>query len=354
MESFFETHKTELANFAALSQAIGARADYVQGGGGNTSAKLAGGLMAIKASGYRLSDIRPGAAYAVLDGKAVRDFYLAHEPDDFADVEKECAAFTKAQVKEIEGLPPLRPSVEAGFHSLLGRYVIHSHSVYCNLIACAAECESILHAAFANASFAWGRVPYVDPGARLTFSLRDEIKRVERETGMRPSVLVMQNHGLIVHSDDPEACLALHSEANERAASYFGLSGASFPAVSVRQTGENAFVSDTPYLCEHLRGSAYSDEKLLTQPLYPDQMVFLTGVLGETALIDRAGGSVSYRMAEQTALAVEQTLAAVVFIEETLATVGCAVHTMGEAAKAFIANWESEKYRKQLAGGMMP
>ncbi len=354
MDSFFETHQTELSNFAALSQAIGARADYVQGGGGNTSVKLGSELMAIKASGYKLSDIRSDAAYAVLDGKNMREFYLAHEPDDFADVEKECAAFTKAQVKEIAGLSPLRPSVEAGFHSLLDRYVIHSHSVYCNLITCVEECESLLHAAFLNASFAWGWVPYADPGARLTFSLRDEIKRVERKTGKRPSVLLMQNHGLIVHSDDPDACLALHSEANERAAAYFGFCGASFPAVAIRQTGENVFVSDTPYLCEYLRGSAYPVEKLLSQPLYPDQMVFLTGALGETATIDRTAGAVSYRMSESAALALEQTLAAVVFIEETLAAAGYAVRSMGESAKAFIANWESEKYRKQLAEGAKP
>ena len=48
---FFEEHAKLLADFARVSQAAGARADYVQGGGGNTSVKLPGGLMAIKASG---------------------------------------------------------------------------------------------------------------------------------------------------------------------------------------------------------------------------------------------------------------------------------------------------------------
>ena len=59
-------------------------------------------------------------------------------------------------------------------------------------------------------------------------------------------------------------------------------------------------------------------------------------------------------MSESAALALEQTLAAVVFIEETLAAAGYAVRSMGESAKAFIANWESEKYRKQLAEGAKP
>ena len=49
---FFEDNKQLLADFSRLSKTAGARADYVQGGGGNTSVKLSGGLMAIKASGF--------------------------------------------------------------------------------------------------------------------------------------------------------------------------------------------------------------------------------------------------------------------------------------------------------------
>ena len=77
---FFEEHAKLLSDFARVSQAAGARADYVQGGGGNTSVKLPGGLMAIKASGFCLSDIRPDKAYAVLDGADLRNFYLTTEP----------------------------------------------------------------------------------------------------------------------------------------------------------------------------------------------------------------------------------------------------------------------------------
>ena len=92
---FFEKNAQRLENFARVSSAAGSRADYVQGGGGNTSAKLADGLMAIKASGFCLSDITPNRAYAVLDGNAVRDFYLSSEPEQFENVET--AGSTKAK-----------------------------------------------------------------------------------------------------------------------------------------------------------------------------------------------------------------------------------------------------------------
>ena len=58
MTSFLQDHGVALGAFADLSNRIGARPDYVQGGGGNTSVKLDGGLMAVKASGFRLSDVR--------------------------------------------------------------------------------------------------------------------------------------------------------------------------------------------------------------------------------------------------------------------------------------------------------
>ena len=101
---FFEEHAKLLSDFARVSQAAGARADYVQGGGGNTSVKLPGGLMAIKASGFCLSDIRPDKAYAVLDGADLRNFYLTTEPSALADVEIEGSARAKAAVRR-SGLP---------------------------------------------------------------------------------------------------------------------------------------------------------------------------------------------------------------------------------------------------------
>ena len=40
---FFEENAKLLTDFAKLSQEAGSRSDYDQGGGGNTSVKLAGG-----------------------------------------------------------------------------------------------------------------------------------------------------------------------------------------------------------------------------------------------------------------------------------------------------------------------
>ena len=358
MSSFFETNRQSLENFTRVSCEVGARADYVQGGGGNTSAKLSDGLMAIKASGYCLKDIRPDKAYAVLDYKALSRFYLNSDPADFEDVEKAGSDQAKQQTLQIEGLPALRPSVEAGFHSILDTYVAHSHSVYANLAACSAELSQIAEKALADADYTWGWVPYVDPGARLTFSIRDELRRVEKATGKRPSAIFMQNHGLIAHSDDPDECLRIHTDVNDRIARAFGIENGDFPAVSVRKLGDGLCEAVCPYLTKQLASGDFSEKFLLESPLYPDQLVFLTGSFsfgagkpGEgMAIVNPATGIVTFNMPAAKAQVIAETLTAVVFICRCIEKNGYTLSTMGEAAKAFIANWESEKYRKSLAG----
>ncbi len=358
MGMFFEEHAKLLSDFARVSQAAGARADYVQGGGGNTSVKLPGGLMAIKASGFCLSDIRPDKAYAVLDGADLRNFYLTTEPSALADVEKEGSARAKADIRHIDGLADLRPSVEAGFHSILKTFVVHTHSVYANLAACSTACRPIAAQAFAGANYTWGWVPYTDPGANLTFAIRDELRRVEAETGKAPSVILMQNHGIIVHDDDPDTALAIHTDANERLARMFGLSGTSFPKIAVREMAAGIYAADVPYLAGQFRTGGYTQEFLMTQPLYPDQMVFLTDTFyldQETlgagqAVASSKTGELLMQMDAKKALTLTETLTAVFFVMEHIRKAGYELSTMGEAAKKFIANWESEKYRKSLAG----
>ena len=358
MSNFFERNKTRLDNFTRISTSVGARADYVQGGGGNTSAKLEGGLMAIKASGYCLKDIRPDKAYAVLDYEALRGFYNNTDPATLPDVEKAGSEQAKANTKAVEGLAALRPSVEAGFHSILDTYVAHSHSVYANLAACSAELEAIAKDAMADADYSWGWVSYVDPGARLTFSIRDEVRRVEVETGRRPAAIFMQNHGLIAHSDDPDMCLRVHTDVNDRIAKAFGIENGSFPKVGVKDIGDGLFEADCPFLTQQLASGDFSEKCLLESPLYPDQLVFLTGVFsfGEgkpqegLALCNPKTGVVTFNMPAAKAQVIAETLTAVLFICRAIEKKGYTLSTMGEAAKAFIANWESEKYRKSLAG----
>ena len=168
----------------------------------------------------------------------------------------------------------------------------------------------------------------------------------------------MQNHGIIVHDADPDTALAIHTDANERLARMFGLSGTSFPKIAVREMAAGIYAADVPYLAGQFRTGGYTQEFLMTQPLYPDQMVFLTDTFyldQETlgagqAVASSKTGELLMQMDAKKALTLTETLTAVFFVMEHIRKAGYELSTMGEAAKKFIANWESEKYRKSLAG----
>lgn len=335
----------QLNDFIRLSQLTGSRRDFVQGGGGNTSVKLDDRLMAVKASGFCLGDIKPNQAYAMMDYAAIRAFYRSHETADFEDPEKAGSELVKASIIAVEGIAPLRPSVEAGFHSLLGNYVIHSHSVYTNFACCAIEMRQILADVLQSVDFSWGVVPYIDPGAQLSFAIRDELDRVERATGKVPTVLFMQNHGLIVHEETANKCLLLHSAVNARFADYFCVAADAFQTMDL----------DT-YIAARMHARHYEGPFFIETPLYPDQMVFLIGTLGFGAaepqsgevLLDLSNGKIRSAAGEAQTRVVTETIAAVLFIQEQIEKKGYTLSTMGEKAKHFIANWESEKYRKSL------
>jgi len=347
MSTFLTKHKSLLNDYARLSQSAGARKDYVQGGGGNTSAKLDDHLMAVKASGFCLGDVTPDHAYAVMDYASIRAFYREHEVKDFEDAEKAGSELAKANTIAVEDLPALRPSVEAGFHSLLGTFVIHSHSVYTNFACCAVEMQSILADVLEDADFSWGVVPYIDPGARLSFAIRDELDRVERATGKVPTVLFMQNHGLIVHEETADKCLRLHDAVNARFAAFFGIASDVFDTMDLEA-----------YIAGRLLARKYEGTFFIETPLYPDQMVFFIGTLGFGAgepqagevLLDLSSGKIRSDAGEAQTRVVTETIAAVLLIQEQIEKKGYTLSTMGEKAKHFIANWESEKYRKSLLG----
>jgi rhamnose utilization protein RhaD (predicted bifunctional aldolase and dehydrogenase) len=369
MGLFFEKNAEILKNYVRLSNEPGARADYVQGGGGNTSCKFDDRMMAIKASGFKLSQITGDNAYAVLDYATVVDFYRNTDPTTLPDVEGTGSATARNAVLQIEGLPVLRPSVEAGFHSLLSRYVLHTHPVYANLATCSTEGRSIAAQALAGADYSYGFVPYIDPGAKLTFAIAAEQKRVQEETGRLPSAIFMQNHGLIATHDDLETCLAIHTDVNERIAGAFGVTAADFPTIALAEvrTGEKVLHrSESPWMREIAQDPAYDLQYFCSDSLYPDQMVFLAGNMaivddelpanpGEWAknkcTIYRGSGAVIYDCSREEAQTIEETLVAVTFITKTIVRNGGHVVPMSDSGKDFIAGWESEKYRKSMVSG---
>jgi len=335
--------------FAEMSQAIGNRADYAQGGGGNTSVKLDDELMAVKASGYKLKDMKPNDGFVVIKYKEIQKYYENVDLDSDTDFYKDSAEFVKKNTVVLPGLPEgKRASVEAGFHSLLYKYVIHTHSVYSNLLCCTKEGKGIADEMFKDSEYGYAWVPYITPGFDLTLG----IKHVLDERQEMPKIIFMESHGILVSSDDYDECRNLHEMVTDRILEKLNLP-TEFDYVGLEQTGEDTFVSKSEILKGYFKGTGRDAEWFEANILYPDQAAYLSGNVadgstGNKININGETGEVIYRTNHKEALTMEESIAALAYILEYAKAKGFTPVPMKQEDIDFIKNWEGVKYRKTL------
>lgn len=338
-----------IKNFAQMSQTVGNRADYVQGGGGNTSAKITDNLMAIKASGYQLNQITQDDGFVTLDYKNIAGYYDSVDLTADIDFEKESSAFTQKNIFPLEGMKALRPSVEAGFHSILKKYVVHTHSVYANILTCAKEGKSIAGSILNPAGLGFLWIRYINPGFDLTVEIKKNIANFVAQNGSFPQVIFMVNHGLIVTADDAGEAVALHDKVNDLIRERLSLTG-TYPAPAVAQIADGEYKSASPYIAEFVKKNAVGPSFFDQTVLYPDQLVYLNGsIKGDGKLtINTETGSVVYKANEKEARTIEETMLAYFFVIDNILRNNWEISTMTNEEIGFILNWDSEKYRKSL------
>ena len=340
--------KNTISDLISISQYAGDRADYTQGGGGNTSVKNAEkGVMLIKASGYRLVDINETTAFVAVDKNKIYDYYNSVDLSVEKDYEKESAEISKSSIVPLEGIATLRPSVEVGFHAILKKYVIHTHSVYANLLTCSMEGEELAAKLFKDKDFGFIFLPYINPGFELTLAMKNKIDEYVKETGKYPEVIFMKNHGLVVTGDYIDRVKAVNTDVNETIRNYFGLAD-DFRSVTLVPT-ETGFKSNTKIVTDFVKDNKLDKAVLDETPLYPDQLVYLNNILGHspnTLVVD--GGNVYYNTDKKQATTLEETLAAYLFVVTTVKKANLTVSTMNEKEVYFINNWEAEKYRRSV------
>lgn len=284
--------KNKINDLVVISKTIGSRPDYVQGGGGNASVKLDATRMAIKASGHVLKDVNEDGGYCIVDYPKICD-YLADVDNDENTFSLKINSFAEKSDK--------RPSMETGFHALLGEVVLHTHSIYVNLINCAKEGADIFHKLFPKAIW----IEYETPGRLLTNKIRETLVSISD----LPNIIFLQNHGVIVSGKDASEVLAIHEDLNNKIQSYFQLDRAVFK--------EHAEEIDIEYIKSNI--------------LFPDQAVYI--LAGEEIL---------------NSLAAKETIAAYNFIHKTIATKGLRHNFLSKNYVNSLLQMESEKYRQKI------
>lgn len=194
-----------LMQLVNLSIVIGKNPAYVQGGGGNTSVKIDKNNMYIKASGYELKNVTYLNGFARIDFQLLQE-YLKKPDIDMNTFTKKIASFASNELK---------PSIETGLHaSIPSKFVLHSHSVYTNILACSEEGKGLIKNLFPSAIW----INYANPGLELIMAF------IHTMTNSKDSKMIfLQNHGFIVAGDTAEEVIQLHRSINETIIKYFNL-----------------------------------------------------------------------------------------------------------------------------------
>ena len=380
-----------IAPLIALSRRYGADPAWVLAGGGNTSFKTAKTLF-VKASGFALGSIEADG-FCEVDRRKLDAIWEKRYPTDVAA--REDSALADLMAARVPG-EAKRPSVETLLHGFFPQaFVVHTHPTLVNGLTCGREGESAFKRLFGERGI-W--VPFVDPGFTLAKAVREIFDDFVARKGRAPSIMFMQNHGLLVAGDSPEEIDAASAEImgrlraeveasgirqpDERAAAVDAASLAGFVAVLGDLAGENAFILhradrmtigfaesadafapiSRPYSPDHI---VYAGHEYLRVDSRPSSIreawadyrtrngaaprLVLAKGLGCFAIA--AGGAADPAAKRAAATAAGRILD--LFIDS------CKVATYAQAfggplfmspsAVAFIRNWEVEKYRASLA-----
>ncbi len=305
---------------------------YTQGGGGNTSVKY-GDLMYIKASGFRLDEVSEKYGYVKVNYQPIVQ-YLEENTRENADTE--IKNFVKAQ---IVGENTFLPSMETGFHAVLKQYVIHTHPIAVNNYMCSKEGNTFIEKQFADTDYCI--IPYTNPGYSLS-------KAIANLGSHKPSIIFLQNHGLIVHADTEKEVIELHKQVTSK----LETTDNNF-AFSLNLIAANCFELNSGLLSVF-----FEDKTILTHTFFPDQAV----VLGQNYCYSATKqAAIALNFIEETqqcyinasyknALAIAENLIALASIIAFNANANTLLQPLPIKDVAYILGMDMEKYRQGLLG----
>lgn len=200
-----------------ISAYAGNRFDLVQAGGGNSSVKLDQTNMLIKASGISLSEVSSESGYVSVDYSSIRSNLASEEYSQLDKKQREKSA--EQLMKESLCSSSGKPSIETFLHALLNTYTLHTHPITINIITASQDWQVILNELW-PASVC---VPYQTPGIDLALALVQQLDLYQAKYTQSPSIIFLQNHGLIVSASTHEEVIELTEAVTEKFEQYLGI-----------------------------------------------------------------------------------------------------------------------------------
>jgi len=349
----------DLKTIVELSHEFGT-AEYVKGGGGNTSVKNETTLW-VKPSGTTLCGMTE-EDFVVLDRDKINELYKVETPAESAAREELVKNLMAKAVIGDSG----RPSVETPLHNIIdARFVVHTHPALVNGMTCAKDAEAVCKRLFPDAMW----VEYVDAGYTLSMVLKGRIEKYTAEHGKGPKLIFYKNHGIFVAADSAEEMRALYARVMDTL-------NAEYEKAGVADTLEIADTAAAPDIEGQIRQLFGADAKHMVSsglfatvpgPITPDHMVYARAFPFANELTKEAAEKykADYGFAPKVVVAANRVFGigtsqrnaelALEFAQDgaqvmQLADVFGGIEYMTDSARAFIEHWEVESYRQSVAG----
>ncbi|MHC4884825.1 MAG: SDR family NAD(P)-dependent oxidoreductase [Planctomycetota bacterium] len=371
-----------------LSHYYGTNPDFVLAGGGNTSAKDKKTLW-IKGSGTSLATIEE-SGFVRMDRAGLASLWERKFP---ANADKREAEVTAALLNTRQsGCHHRRPSVETMMHDLMPQtYVIHTHPALVNGLACGKGGEALCKRLFGN-KVLW--IPAVNPGFVMSRLVKDRMAEYKAVNRKDASVLILQNHGLVVAADSAAGVKRLSNmvmntlkkrvkKAMDLAPAPFDVDRAAALAPAIRMlAGAEAATPITTFRSNKAIAGLVKSKKdfsLMMKPFTPDYIVYCNhqpcfvpakaDLEAQYAALEKAIADYRSSNGQLPKLVAVEKLgmfatgagkkAADTVMELFLDQLNVAGLTkyfggpfpMTKAKVDFIRNWEAENYRRQVAAG---
>jgi len=260
--------KQALEELIRISKFAGERFDLVQAGGGNSSVKLNDGTMIIKSSGVALSEVDTTKGFSLVNYKSLSQILSNDKIFDEPDKKKR-EFLSSSKIKEAT-LNEYKPSIEVLLHSITKKYTLHTHPISANIVLIRKDWDIILKKLFSPQTIAL--IPYVTPGIDLAIQLDNELKKIV-ET---PKIIFLQNHGLLIHSDDIQEVIRLTDETVIKIEQFLGIDLSKFRATNkisnlLGREDLVSYYSQDQIIDEALKTKK---EKFFLPPFCPDKLVY--------------------------------------------------------------------------------
>jgi len=306
--------------------------------------------MFIKASGFAFSEMTESTGFAILDYNKIEEFFDEYKGGTNSPEDESMYNQSLAGSVINPNLP--KPSMEAGMHVFLHRVVVHTHPVMANIINCMKGGEKIAKELFSDVTpeFLW--VDYKNPGYNLAKEIKTRITSYENMNGMKPELIFLKNHGIIVSHDNSSTCLKMTIDVNEKIFEYlknnFGIER--FPQIELGL--KDNFHFNGSQLVRQFVAKLDENKQFLSKFLIPDDAIYCSNFsiqedISNLSKMTFGSQGVFYPLGEKKANKSNEMLSAKLYILSVISRIG-EVEFLRDEDVNYILNMESEKYRQSL------